>query len=402
MEPGVSESVAIEHPAVTNTSSEVIRSGSHLTVEVRRDLNLPAHDVEALESLIDQCPRVGVFISKAWLGGFFAEPPDGCVPALALIREGALLRGVAPLAIREAPARTYVRLLGGGHGSDRVDLLVHRGFEASCSDELLAWLIKSLAPKGLIFELRDVPADSCLWGAIHRAGAEQRLQLALQPSEIHTLPYLPLTGSDAERGLEAWPASKRRSLEKHRRMLERRCRLQIDLLDDSADVSAAFECLVRFLHVRWDGRGEGSVLDSPRALRFHKRAMLSLLDEGRLRMIRLSADMRTIAVFYGIASRTWWGYYLSGYDREWAGRIHLGQLTLAAALEIATREGATEFDFLKGADRVKYVWPVLERATIDADLYSQGSGAQLQRAARATRDATAALAKSARHLFLRS
>ena len=83
-------------------------------------------------------------------------------------------------------------------------------------------------------------------------------------------------------------------------------------------------------------------------------------------MIRLSADMRTIAVFYGLATgaptgvpRTaaasggprggWWGYYLAGFDREWAGRIHLGRITLAAAIECASREGAAEFDFLKGA-----------------------------------------------------
>jgi CelD/BcsL family acetyltransferase involved in cellulose biosynthesis len=267
---------------------------------------------------------------------------------------------------------------------------------------MLAWLVKSFAPKGVILELRDVPDESSLWGAVHRAGAERTLQLALQPSEIHTLPYLPLAGSDAERGVDGWPISKRRSLDKHRRMLERRCRLRIDLLDDATEVSAAFDCLVRFLHRRWDGHGEGSVLDNPRTLRFHRRALPQLLAEGRLRMIRLSADMRTIAVFYGVASGSWWGYYLSGYDRDWAGRIHLGQLTLATAIEMATREGATEFDFLKGADRVKYVWPVRERATIDADVYSHRSGAQLQRAARATREATAALAKSARHLFSRT
>jgi hypothetical protein len=55
----------------------------------------------------------------------------------------------------------------------------------------------------------------------------------------------------------------------------------------------------------------------------------------------------------------WRGYYLAGYDRQWAGRIHLGQITLAAAIDLAS-QGAREFDFLKGADRVKYLWPVRE------------------------------------------
>ena len=124
-----------------------------------------------------------------------------------------------------------------------------------------------------------------------------------------------------------------------------------------------------------------------------------LLAEGSLRMLRLTGDARTIAVYYGLARGRWWGYYLAGYDREWAGRIRLGQITLAAAIDLAAREGATEFDFLKGAERIKYMWPVLERATMDADVFSDRSGAQFTRATRATRDAAAALSKTARGLL---
>ena len=116
-------------------------------------------------------------------------------------------------------------------------------------------------------------------------------------------------------------------------------------------------------------------------------------------MIRLSSDMRPVAVFYGLATGSWWGYYLAGYDREWAGRIHLGQLNLAAAIDLASQEGAAEFDFLKGVERVKYLWPVRERSALDADAYSAHWRSQSVRAARAARDTTAALLKSARGLF---
>ena len=99
-----------------------------------------------------------------------------------------------------------------------------------------------------------------------------------------------------------------------------------------------------------------------------------------------------------MAAGKWWGYYLAGYDREWAGRIHLGQITLAAAVDMAAREGAAEFDFLKGVERVKYLWPVRERTCIDADAYSAHWGSQFNRARRAGRNAAAACVKSARHL----
>ena len=116
-------------------------------------------------------------------------------------------------------------------------------------------------------------------------------------------------------------------------------------------------------------------------------------------MIRISSDMRTVAVFYGMAIGDWWGYYLAGYDRKWAGRIHLGQITLAAAIELAVGEGAREFDFLKGVERVKYLWPVRERSAVDADAYSAHWGSQLNRATQSSRDVAAAVVKSARKLF---
>ena len=373
--------------------------GGRLTIELRSNLDLRREDCEALDSLIEARPRAGVFASKAWLSGLFAEPPAGVTPSMALIREGAALRGVAPLGIRRTSTRACVQLLGGGYGSDRVDLLTVRGCEAACSDALLAWAEECFGRKGFVLELRDVPDDSSIWGAVHRAGFERTLQLALQPREIHTLPYLPLAGPESGLAPDAWPLARRQSLAKHRRMLERRGRLRIDLLQDRSEVASAFESLAGFLHARWNGRGEGSVLDDPRMVRFHRRTLPLLLAEGRLRMIRLSSDIRTVAVFYGIASGGWWGYFLAGYDRGWAGRIHLGQITLAAAMELATREGAVEFDFLKGPERIEYLWPVRERATMDADVYSHRPGPQLHRAARAARDAAAALAKSTRNLF---
>jgi CelD/BcsL family acetyltransferase involved in cellulose biosynthesis len=169
--------------------------------------------------------------------------------------------------------------------------------------------------------------------------------------------------------------------------------VRIETVKDPADAAAAFETLVRFLRARWQGHGE-SVLDERRVQRFHGRVLPRLLAAGRLRMIRISADMRPVGVYYGLAAGAWWGYYLAGYDREWAGRIHLGRITLATAIDLAAQEGASEFDFLRGAERIKYTWPVRERVTIDADLYSRHRPPQIVRAARSGRDALMAIART--------
>ena len=394
MEQGVTRAVAMVEPRAAAHAAKAVTASCRLTVEIKNDLDLQQEDAIALAALIDGRPQVGVFLSQAWLSGFFVEPPDGCEPLLVLLRDGETLRGVAPIAVRRT--RTHVRagLLGGGLGSDRVDLLATRGFEAACADTLLTWLEETFGRGGLVFELRDVPAESPLWGAVHRFNAERTRRLAFQPRDIHTLPYLELADSSARKPDRTFSGGP--SLDKHHRWLAKRGRLRIETLQDPGEVLTAFDSLTGFLHARWRGHADGSALDRPRAQRFHRHVMPLLLGERRLRLIRLTSDMRTIAVFYGLATNRWRGYYLAGYDREWAGRIHLGQITLAAAVDLAAREGAAEFDFLKGVERVKYLWPVRERSSLDADAYSEHPASQLSRARHATREATSALAKSAR------
>jgi CelD/BcsL family acetyltransferase involved in cellulose biosynthesis len=376
------------------------RASAPLSVELTSGLDLGFADAAGLDRLLSSRSEIAVFLSRPWLSGFAGDAPAGVEPRFVIFRQRGVLRGVVPIAIRKALTHVRVSLLGGSFGSDRVDLIAARGFEAAASDAFVQWLADSFGRTGFLLELRDVPATSPLWGGIHRALEAGTLRGALQPREVSTLPYLDLRERPGP-AVSTTPASQTaRSLEKHRRWLENRCQLRIDVLGEPGEVMDAFGSLVQFLHARWRGAREGSALDDARTRRFHQTVLPLLLRAGSLRMIRLSADgARTIAVFYGIASGPWWGYYLCGYDREWAGRIHLGQVTLAAAIDCARAEGAREFDFLKGAHRNKYSWPVRERTTLDADLFSDGPGAQLIRAARAARDAAAAAGKSARHFF---
>lgn len=392
--------------ATSRSASAQPRPRGELTIDHRANLAWSAEDAAAIETLADARPDVGVFLSSAWLSGFFAEPPAGYEPSVLALREAGAIRGFAPLAIRRTLTHARVSLLGGGLGSDRVDLLAARGYESACADALMTWL-RGEFPRGFVLELRDVPGDSSLWGAIGRAANDTPARVVLVPREVYALPYLSLPESSTTITGAALEPGGAGSLARHRRWLERRSHLRIETLTDVDDVEHAFDVLVGLLRTRW-GSGR-SALDDPCVQRFHRRALPLLLREGRLRMVRLVGDMRPIAVFYGVASRAgvasahpapgaprWWGYYLAGYDREWAGRIHLGRVVLAAAIDLAAKEGAREFDFLKGPERVKYLWPVRERVTVDADVYSRDRGPRLMCAARAARIAIGALARSFR------
>lgn len=361
-----------------------------LQVERCSTLDLDPADRQAFDDIAAARPSVGAFASIAWLSGFFDEPPASASPALLLFRDGPALKGFVPvLETRPAMRHVRVQLLGGGLGSDRIDIMSAAGAGTACADALLVWLSSTYGRAGFVLELRDVPADSPLWGAVHRAGLTGTAAVTMALRDVQPLPYLSLTD-----GATSAPTAPD-SLEKHRRWLSKRGEIAIDAVRDPADALAAFDTLAAFLRDRWAGRG-GSTLDNEARCRFHRRVIPRLLAEGRLRMIRMSADGKAIAIYYGLSTGDWWGYYLAGYDRPWAGRIHLGRILLATAIDHAVRHGASEFDFLKGAEPIKYLWPVRERTTIDADIASPHATAQLTRAAHAVREAAAALMKSAR------
>jgi CelD/BcsL family acetyltransferase involved in cellulose biosynthesis len=358
-------------------------------IERRGSLDLEPADAAAYDAIIKARPSVGVFMSRAWLSGLFEEPPPFTEPGLLIFREGGVLRGFVPIGVRETHGHTRVSILGGGFGSDRADVMAERGLEVACADALLKWIDASFSRRGFVLDLRDVPADSSLWGAAHRAGYRGGPHVTLAIQDIQPLPWLDL---DAYRRRPSGADS----LDKHRRWLAKRGAVWSDVVDP-ADAIAALDTLTTLLRGRWAAHG-GSTLDDPVRQRFHRRVLPRLLEQQLLRMLRLSADGRTVAVFYGMAAGSWWGYYLAGFDREWAGRIHLGRLTLATAIEHAMAEGAAEFDFLKGAEPVKYLWPVNERTTLDAEIASHHSTTQLTRVAHAARETAAALTKSARAL----
>lgn len=370
-----------------------------LTVEVRRDPELQPQDALAYDALVVSRPETGVFLSRAWLSGQFAEPPAGSEPLLVLLKEGPTLRGAVPLTVSRTGSRVRVGMLGGARGSDRVDLVAARGFERVASDTLLAWLSDQYGARGLVGELRDVPAESPLWGALERTAGSGGLRWVLQPREIHTHPYLDLTEASYRLSDGACAFGDVASFTRHYRWLERRGRLQIDVLKEPREILAAFDALTDFLHARFSQGASRSSLDNPRTQRFHRRVLPLLSGAGQLRLLRIAIDIRTVAVAYMLACGTWRGYYLAGYDRAWAGRIHLGRVLAAVSIDRAVQEGATAFDFLKGAEPVKYSWPVHERATLDTDIYTAQSRPQLARAARAAREAVTALLKSGRGLF---
>jgi CelD/BcsL family acetyltransferase involved in cellulose biosynthesis len=119
---------------------------------------------------------------------------------------------------------------------------------------------------------------------------------------------------------------------------------------------------------RWKTRGLPGVLADDVVQSFHRDVARRMLDAGALRMHAMRMNDRIVAVFYGFAHQGTVYYYLSGFDPA-LDRLSIGSLLVAHAVEEAAREGATTFDFLRGAEEYKYAWGATDRVNRRRQLF---------------------------------
>jgi CelD/BcsL family acetyltransferase involved in cellulose biosynthesis len=167
-------------------------------------------------------------------------------------------------------------------------------------------------------------------------------------------PVLPLTTFEA-----LGSAHFQKKLRYYRRQLERTGDVRIETptpetLDDL--LTALFE-----LHAaRWKRRDLPGLLADDATQQFHRDVARRMLNAGMLRMYATRIDDRIAAVFYGFALNGIVYYYLSGYDPD-LEKQSIGTILVAHAVEQAVRDGATTFDFLRGAEEYKYAWGATDR-----------------------------------------
>ena len=131
-----------------------------------------------------------------------------------------------------------------------------------------------------------------------------------------------------------------------------------------------FEAFVKLHEERWRMNSMPGVLCDENVQRFHREAAAAFLGSGALRLYALRINGRIIASLYGFhhAARTY--YYLGGFDPEFKQHSP-GTVLVAHAITEAIREGAREFDFLRGREDYKYRWGAVDRTIYRKRLISK-------------------------------
>jgi CelD/BcsL family acetyltransferase involved in cellulose biosynthesis len=293
------------------------------------------------EALWRRTPDATPFQSPQWLLPWLRHyGGDGELTTIAT-REGDTLAALAPLYVIREDDESLGMLLGTGI-SDYLDVLGDASpvLETLRGIDCQMWDLQQLRPSS---PLLAAPLPDGLAGNVE---------------DQDPCPVLSLEGANAE--LEPLLSTHaRKKLRYYRRSLARLGDVAVEQATE-ANLDALLDALYVLHAARWRTRNLPGVLADPTIQQFHREAARGFLAAGALRMYATRVNGRIVAIFYGFAHGGSVYYYLSGYEPE-LEKLSIGTLIVAHAVEQAVHDGATSFDFLRGAEEYKYMWGAKDR-----------------------------------------
>jgi CelD/BcsL family acetyltransferase involved in cellulose biosynthesis len=174
----------------------------------------------------------------------------------------------------------------------------------------------------------------------------------MESADQGACPILPLaSGGEA---LNSLTPRQRRNLNLARNRARRRGGMRF-MRAGPQEVIAFLSELERLHRARWQSRGLHGVLADPRVSAFHNEAA-PLLHAAGLAQLHLGLlQERPVAAAYVLAAGRRRMLYLTGFDPEHAFESP-SLLLLAHVIQECAREGADEFDFLRGRESYKLEW----------------------------------------------
>jgi CelD/BcsL family acetyltransferase involved in cellulose biosynthesis len=313
-----------------------------------------------------RCAGATPFQSPEWLIPWWRQIGEGTLWALAVRHEGRLV-GLAPLFIYTKPGSTLRELYLIGTGTtDYLEALFERGFERSGSAAIFAHL-EGERHRWDVCDFQELrPGSPLLEAALPRGWADD---IAVWEA----CPVLPLP-SAVEELRDCIPPRLLQNLRYDWRRAERMGAVSVEAAAPG-NLAELFDALLGLHRARWSSRGLSGVLADQGVRRAHRESLPDLLSLGALRLYGLRLEGRLIASYYGFmdigALRKRAYYYLSGFDPEYE-RLSPGTMIIGHAIGEAIREGAVEFDFLRGREPYKYRWGAKDQPNYRRRLWHTG------------------------------
>lgn len=296
------------------------------------------------------------FQSPDWLVPWWKYFGVGQLYVLAVSEETRLV-GLAPLFMTSTRS---LSLLGTGN-SDYLDILLD---DRVCNDAAAAIFAHVCANRSAWDEcdFQNLRHTSPLLTMKSCAGLREHLQ------EQNYCPVTLLPASP-QQYLDSLSHQLRHNLNYYQRRLSTLGDVVIECAGEH-NFAELFDAFVKLHEARWRMNSMPGVLCDETVQSFHREAATGLLASGALRLYALRINGSIIASLYGFnhAARTY--YYLGGFDPEFK-QYSPGTVLVAHAITEAIREGAREFDFLRGREDYKYRWGAADRTIYRKRLISK-------------------------------
>ena len=156
----------------------------------------------------------------------------------------------------------------------------------------------------------------------------------------------------------------REQIKRYPKRLEKNFSVEIELAQTPEQVEDFLRDLFELHGKRWRARGQTGVLVLPSRQKFHCALCHDFLARDWLRLWRLKLDGRAACVLlcYFWGGKYW--FFIGGFEPE-LQKWSVGTCLFARVFEQAISEGASEFDFLRGAEEYKYRFGAQDREFVN-------------------------------------
>lgn len=322
-----------------------------------------SHDPADLVHLADEWRALqaasamkSLFVSPEWtqlVWGHFGTPGNLW---LLTARDGdGRLVGLAPLMIHKYRPFAGVQWRQLGFvaqtlATSHIDFIALPGADANVARGFLA-RIQAEKHRWDTLHLANLSADSETWTLFHEDPS-----ISLDETEPEEMACIAFKGNWDDY-YNAISSGKRKEQRKFHRQIDEAFpnRWGWEAITDPAALGPAMEDMIRLHQAKWEAAGELGAFGKPEVAAFHRNAAATLLQQGILRLYRLSIDGKTAAVLYGYRYMGRHYDFVSGWEITFADWSP-GEILTGLVLRQAVEEGCTHYDFMMGAQPYKLRW----------------------------------------------
>lgn len=313
-------------------------------------------------ALWKSCPSATPFQAPGWLIPWVKFFGNNQLRALSLRQDGQLVALAIFFTFKPEHCASRELVLAGSGISDYLDILAQPGFERRAVAEFFGWLKRNQ-------ELWEI----CDFQELRSGSALLEVEPPIGWLEEKTAQSICLVLDLPKRLEDMATVVPKRMLEKleyYRRRIGKSGEVQMETATQE-NFGRLFDALIALHSRRWNQNGQSGVLAESMLQNFHHEAADQFLRCGALRLYGLLLNGRVVAALYGFRSGRRLFYYLGGFDPE-LSQLSPGTVLIGHAIEQSIREGAGEFDFLRGQEKYKYAWGAKDQLNYRRRLWRNG------------------------------